>query len=501
MSMGRNEDASNTHDIEDGLGWMLRGHGDSLEIADDDDPRSDPFAPTIYVQINDTTCMTGGVTLGHYTPHWWPYPDGDPESVATSYFGLNNMPNPPYPGPAPQVAVVALSGGCISPIQLTPRNARNRAGVFGQMTTICDTNVDLSIWRIPPVQLDMSELDEFIAASLNSSFPGCIREFHFMLSTSVQNDLLITVDQDDAVIFMRLGTRPTNENHYNLTKQTAIKPDEEQQAGEGEDGGSAAAATQVEWQQARILYDSLSHGQHWFISISFDPLLRHQNNKMKNKKEDLASMSTSSTPHNINELQAEVEASTSPSASASGSTASASAAASAPARARAPSPIGPRSFRVRLSWAKSDPIAKLDSTKWKIVFGAVGGVVGLLMLIGIKLRVDAWRRAREKERAKGGKTKKNLKAGGVGGGGGGGSVGGLGERGSVGSSSSSNSGGGHAYGTGTGTGTAFGSIRSQNRRGASSVTTPFIPTTTTATSNHNTASSSNYGSNYTRLDA
>lgn len=100
-------------------------------------------------------------------------------------------------------------------------------------------------------------MDEFVTTSLNATGSSCWREISLDLTASIQNDLLIVVDQADAVVLLREASLPTLAFHYNDTKQEAIPRDE--------DGGGDAT-----WQQARIAYASLSHGARWYIGVYLD---------------------------------------------------------------------------------------------------------------------------------------------------------------------------------------------------------------------------------------
>ena len=97
---------------------------------------------------------------------------------------------------------------------------------------------------------------------LNATGQNCWREFELVVSSSVQNDLLLTVDQSDAIIILRLGNYPSSTDHhknYNATSQVSISALD---SSGSEDGI---------WQQHRIAYADLSHGAVWYISVYMDP--------------------------------------------------------------------------------------------------------------------------------------------------------------------------------------------------------------------------------------
>lgn len=210
---------------------------------------------SLYVVVNDTQCVSGLVASGFYAPHWWRTPfSSNATAEGINTVGLNDMAQPPTA--VSGTPSMALAGGCIRPTDRYASTPSNSAGYFGQIFSICSTWVSLSVFHVPPVKLNTAVMNTFVPAQLNATGSTCWREFVLTIGSSVQNDLLITVDQSDAVILMQLNTPPTIGGNYNKTQQTSID----------DDNGTPNA-----WQQTRIAYQDLSNLQTWYLSVYLDP--------------------------------------------------------------------------------------------------------------------------------------------------------------------------------------------------------------------------------------
>jgi hypothetical protein len=227
---------------------------------------------------------------------------------------------------------MALNGGCLRPFERFASTPAAVAGLFGQLYSVCAAAVELTVWHIVPLALDTKGMDSgaWTTARLNATGSGCWRELTFTISTSVPNDLLITVDQADAVVLLKLQNNdassppdyPTLQSEYNVTKQAAVEPT---------DGAGSA----TKWQQRRIAYADLSHSQTWFVAIYLDPT---------------------------------------------------------PGDGGVPRP--PRTFRVRMTWGTDGGSFAHMSRTLVVIFSVAGSIAGLLLMVAIKMRVDACRRDR-----------------------------------------------------------------------------------------------------------
>ena len=336
-------------------------------------PAGAPEPASLFVVVNDTTCVSGAVTQGWVPPHWWGSGNsnggnngGGLTAAAEAPAGSFGPMAPPLL--APGAAVMGLSGGCIRPdarasyVGPSASGASDTgssapwvlAGLYGQLYTTCAAIVELTVWHLAPLALDTrADINQWLPLQLNSTGSGCWRDLTVAVATSVPNDLLITVDQADAVILMRLAPWPANtppayptpQLNYNNTIQQPVQPDG--RAGGGENEGDAT------WQQHRIANADLSNTQLWYVSVY------------------LAGSGASG--------------SSVPSGSGSGSGPSA--------------PQPPRSFRLCLTWATSSSFAHFSQTLI-VIFSCLGSLAVLLMAVAAKMRCDACRKANESNRTK-----------------------------------------------------------------------------------------------------
>jgi hypothetical protein len=287
---------------------------------------------SLVVMVNDTRCVGGTATLGWAAPHWW---KGSMTSREAELEGVAPTPFPPLPTlPVPGApAQMALSGACFRANERYSSHPSAVAGIFGALMSICAAAVQLSVWHVPPLALDTrsSSMNVFVPVSLNATGSRCWRDLTLSIPTSVPNDLLITVDQPDAVVLLHEGTLdsttapwasyPTHDRQYNATLPSLVPNDE----------GEGSLAPRV-WVQRRIQYTDLSPTQVWHAAVYLDP-----------------------TPGDGGASHA------------------------------------PRAFRMRLSWATDESGFAHMSMTLKVVFGVGGGVAGLLLLVAAKMRVDKCR--------------------------------------------------------------------------------------------------------------
>ena len=114
---------------------------------------SQPESASLYVLINDTSCVSGGLTYGFYSPHWWLSPDlSTDEAAGMSMTGLPAMAHPPVAG-VKRGRSMALAGGCIRPDTRNRATPQTWAGLYGQLFAVCETAVQLEVWHVPPMLL------------------------------------------------------------------------------------------------------------------------------------------------------------------------------------------------------------------------------------------------------------------------------------------------------------------------------------------------------------